>query len=136
MQVYNVKEGKHHKPLLSQKYGVNHAMFGHATGCIIHSSTKLNSIFYLSSLILEMLIRNQIPSVTYPPTTTPTSATSKATKTPSRVSPSTQAKTTSSPAAKTTRYGSGTPLPRTIAASFSSTELTSQPGTPPATSSP
>jgi hypothetical protein len=42
MQIYNVKEGKHHKTLLSQKYGVSHAMFGHAPGCIIHSSTKLN----------------------------------------------------------------------------------------------
>jgi COMPASS component SWD2 len=43
MQIYNVKEGKHHKTLLSQKYGVMHAMFGHASGCIIHSSTKQNS---------------------------------------------------------------------------------------------
>ncbi|PBP16363.1 WD domain-containing protein [Diplocarpon rosae] len=50
MQIYNVKEGKHHKPLLSQKYGVNHAIFGHATGCIIHASTKLNhTIRYLST---------------------------------------------------------------------------------------
>jgi COMPASS component SWD2 len=43
MQIYNVKDGKHHKTLLSQKYGVMHAMFGHASGCIIHSSTKQNS---------------------------------------------------------------------------------------------
>ncbi|EKD20441.1 uncharacterized protein L3040_004270 [Drepanopeziza brunnea f. sp. 'multigermtubi'] len=50
MQIYNVKDGKHHKPLLSHKYGVNHAMFGHATGCIIHASTKLNhTIRYLST---------------------------------------------------------------------------------------
>jgi COMPASS component SWD2 len=43
MQIYNVKEGKPHKTHLSQKYGVMHAMFGHASGCIIHSSTKQNS---------------------------------------------------------------------------------------------
>ncbi|KAE8444868.1 hypothetical protein EG329_014116 [Mollisiaceae sp. DMI_Dod_QoI] len=43
MQIYNVKEGKHHKTCLSHKYGVANAIFGHATGCIIHSSTKLNS---------------------------------------------------------------------------------------------
>jgi COMPASS component SWD2 len=47
MQIYNVKEGKHHKALLSQKYGVMHAMFGHASGCIIHSSTKQNSVLSL-----------------------------------------------------------------------------------------
>lgn len=42
MQIYNVKDGKHQKTHLSQKYGVAHAMFGHATGCIIHASTKVN----------------------------------------------------------------------------------------------
>jgi len=42
MQVYNIKEGKHYKSHLSQKYGVSHAMFGHAPGCIIHASTKVN----------------------------------------------------------------------------------------------
>ncbi|CAD6506190.1 BgTH12-07119 [Blumeria graminis f. sp. triticale] len=50
MQIYNVREGKHSKTLLSQKYGVGHAMFAHASGCIIHSSTKLNNtIRYLST---------------------------------------------------------------------------------------
>jgi COMPASS component SWD2 len=42
MQIYNIKEGKHHKTLLSQKYGAMHAMFAHAPGTIIHSSTKIN----------------------------------------------------------------------------------------------
>jgi COMPASS component SWD2 len=45
MQIYNVVEGKHEKAHLSQKYGCNHAMFAHAKGCIIHSSTKINSIY-------------------------------------------------------------------------------------------
>ncbi|KUJ22132.1 WD repeat-containing protein-like protein [Mollisia scopiformis] len=50
MQIYNVKEGKQHKTCLSHKYGVAKAIFGHATGCIIHSSTKLNNtIRYLST---------------------------------------------------------------------------------------
>ncbi|KAH7419310.1 WD repeat-containing protein-like protein [Cadophora sp. MPI-SDFR-AT-0126] len=50
MQMYSVKEGKHHKPLLSHKYGVSHAMFSHAQGCIIHASTKINNtIRYLST---------------------------------------------------------------------------------------
>jgi COMPASS component SWD2 len=47
MQIYSVKDGKHHKTLLSQKYGVMHAMFGHASGCILHSSTKQNRKLYL-----------------------------------------------------------------------------------------
>jgi COMPASS component SWD2 len=42
MQIYNLKDGKHHKTHLSQKYGCMHAMFSHSTGCIIHSSTKIN----------------------------------------------------------------------------------------------
>jgi hypothetical protein len=46
MQIYNVVEGKHDKTHLSQKYGCNHAMFAHAKGCIIHSSTKINSTYY------------------------------------------------------------------------------------------
>jgi COMPASS component SWD2 len=45
MQIYNVVEGKHEKAHLSQKYGCNHAMFAHAKGCIIHSSTKINSMY-------------------------------------------------------------------------------------------
>jgi len=50
MHIYNLREGKLHKTHLSQKYGVMHAMFGHASGCIIHSSTKLNNtIRYLST---------------------------------------------------------------------------------------
>ncbi|KAI0999551.1 hypothetical protein K3495_g8645 [Podosphaera aphanis] len=50
MQIYNIREGRHHKTLLSQKYGVGHAMFTHATGCVVHSSTKLNNtIRYLST---------------------------------------------------------------------------------------
>jgi len=42
MQIYNIKDGDHHKTLPSQKYGANHAMFAHAPGTIIHSSTKIN----------------------------------------------------------------------------------------------
>lgn len=50
MQLYNVKDGKHHKSLLSQKYGVSKAIFSHAAGCIIHTSTKINhTIRYLST---------------------------------------------------------------------------------------
>lgn len=50
MQIYNIKEGKHHKTHLSQKYGCMHAMFSHSSGCIIHSSTKINNtIRYLST---------------------------------------------------------------------------------------
>jgi COMPASS component SWD2 len=56
MQIYNVVEGKHEKAHLSQKYGCNHAMFGHAKGCIIHSSTKINSMRRLSDLSFDSLI--------------------------------------------------------------------------------
>ena len=50
MQVYNIKEGKHHKTLLSQKYGCMHALFAHAPGTIIHSSTKINRKLYSNLL--------------------------------------------------------------------------------------
>ncbi|KAM3087318.1 hypothetical protein ACMFMG_001416 [Clarireedia jacksonii] len=50
MQIYDVIEGKHAKMNLSAKYGCNHAMFGHAEHCIIHSSTKKDhKIRYLSA---------------------------------------------------------------------------------------
>ncbi|RQM06273.1 hypothetical protein DH86_00001081, partial [Scytalidium sp. 3C] len=42
LQIYNLKEGKHSKTCLSQKYGAMHAIFGHANSCVIHSSTKIN----------------------------------------------------------------------------------------------
>ncbi|KAH8801676.1 WD repeat-containing protein-like protein [Xylogone sp. PMI_703] len=50
LQIYNLKEGKHSKACLSQKYGAMHAIFAHANSCVIHSSTKINhTIRYLST---------------------------------------------------------------------------------------
>ncbi|KAF7955758.1 hypothetical protein EAE96_004681 [Botrytis aclada] len=50
MQIYDVLEGRHSKMNISAKYGCNHAMFGHAEHCIIHSSTKKDhKIRYLSA---------------------------------------------------------------------------------------
>jgi COMPASS component SWD2 len=44
LQIYNVKEGKHSKAILSQKYGVKHAKFSHNDTCIIYASTKENGM--------------------------------------------------------------------------------------------
>lgn len=43
IQIYNVKEGRHDKSLLSKKYGVKLAKFTHTNSSIIYASTKQNS---------------------------------------------------------------------------------------------
>lgn len=42
IQIYNVREGRHDKTLLSKKYGVKLAKFTHASSSIIYASTKQN----------------------------------------------------------------------------------------------
>lgn len=42
IQIYNVKEGRHDKTLLSKKYGVKLAKFTHTSSSIIYASTKQN----------------------------------------------------------------------------------------------
>ncbi|KAG7140217.1 WD repeat-containing protein 82-B like [Verticillium longisporum] len=42
IQIYNVREGRHEKSLLSKKYGVKLAKFTHTTSSIIYASTKQN----------------------------------------------------------------------------------------------
>ncbi|KAK4193583.1 WD40-repeat-containing domain protein [Podospora australis] len=50
IQIYNVKEGRHEKTLLSKKYGVKLAKFTHASSSILYASTKQNdAIRYLST---------------------------------------------------------------------------------------
>lgn len=46
IQIYNVKEGRHDKTLLSKKYGVKLARFTHASSSIIYASTKQNGQYY------------------------------------------------------------------------------------------
>jgi hypothetical protein len=43
IQIYNVKDGRHDKSLLSKKYGVKLAKFTHTSSSIIYASTKQNS---------------------------------------------------------------------------------------------
>ncbi|KAJ3472854.1 hypothetical protein NLG97_g10676 [Lecanicillium saksenae] len=43
IQIYNVKEGRHEKSLVSKKYGVKLAKFTHTSSSIIYASTKQNS---------------------------------------------------------------------------------------------
>lgn len=43
IQIYNVREGKHEKSLVSKKYGVKLAKFTHTSSSIIYASTKQNS---------------------------------------------------------------------------------------------
>jgi len=50
LQLYNAKEGKHVKTLLSQKYGAHLARFTHHATSIIYASTKVDDeIRYLST---------------------------------------------------------------------------------------
>ncbi|GAB0135579.1 hypothetical protein EsDP_00003912 [Epichloe bromicola] len=50
IQIYNVKEGRHEKSLLSKKYGVKMAKFTHTNSSIIYASTKQNNaIRYLAT---------------------------------------------------------------------------------------
>lgn len=42
IQIYNVKDGRHDKTLLSKKYGVKLAKFTHTSSSIIYASTKTN----------------------------------------------------------------------------------------------
>ncbi|PHH69666.1 hypothetical protein CDD83_5651 [Cordyceps sp. RAO-2017] len=50
IQIYNVKEGRHDKSLLSKKYGVKLAKFTHTSSSIIYASTKQNhAIRYLAT---------------------------------------------------------------------------------------
>lgn len=50
LQLYNAKEGKHIKTLLSQKYGAHLARFTHHSQSILYASTKVDdTIRYLST---------------------------------------------------------------------------------------
>ncbi|KAK4141680.1 WD40-repeat-containing domain protein [Dichotomopilus funicola] len=50
IQIYNVKEGRHEKSLLSKKYGVKLAKFTHTSTSIIYASTQQNdAIRYLAT---------------------------------------------------------------------------------------
>ncbi|KAK3374946.1 WD40-repeat-containing domain protein [Podospora didyma] len=50
IQIYNVKEGRHDKSLMSKKYGVKLAKFTHTSSSIIYASTKQNdAIRYLAT---------------------------------------------------------------------------------------
>jgi COMPASS component SWD2 len=53
IQIYNVKEGRHDKSLLSKKYGVKLAKFTHTNSSIIYASTKQNSTVPLSLNLRE-----------------------------------------------------------------------------------
>lgn len=46
IQIYNVREGRHDKTLLSKKYGVKLAKFTHASSSIIYASTKQNGMLH------------------------------------------------------------------------------------------
>lgn len=45
IHIYNVREGRHDKTLISKKYGVKLAKFTHTQSSIIYASTKQNSLF-------------------------------------------------------------------------------------------
>lgn len=81
IQIYNVREGRHDKTLLSKKYGVKLAKFTHASSSIIYASTKQNGLSLNSrDHDLRLTRRFQMPYATSQHTTIPSSATSKATR--------------------------------------------------------
>lgn len=83
IQIYNVREGRHDKTLLSKKYGVKLAKFTHASSSIIYASTKQNGLSPSSRDHAPRLTKLfQMPYATLQHTTTPSSATSKATRAP------------------------------------------------------
>lgn len=47
IQIYNVKDGRHDKSLLSKKYGVKLAKFTHTSSTIIYASTQQNGLDFL-----------------------------------------------------------------------------------------
>jgi COMPASS component SWD2 len=56
IQIYNVKEGRHEKSLLSKKYGVKLAKFTHTSSSIIYASTKQNG-----ELLMEKQLQCSVP---------------------------------------------------------------------------
>lgn len=83
IQIYNVREGRHDKSLLSKKYGVKLAKFTHTRSSIIYASTKQNRKWPHRRLPVLSLWLNldvvQMLSDTLLLTTTPLFATLKAT---------------------------------------------------------
>lgn len=53
IQIYNVREGRHDKSLLSKKYGVKHARFTHSSSGIIYASTKTNGVSLWTALSFD-----------------------------------------------------------------------------------
>lgn len=118
IHIYNVRDGRHDKTLLSKKYGVKLAQFTHTSSSIIYASTKQNREPRPPRRpVAPAENGRQTPSAISPPTTTPSSATSRATRPTSPASPSTRAATTLSRAPGTTRSACGTPRPGTGRAS-------------------
>lgn len=57
LMIYNVKEGRHDKKLLSQKYGVKLAKFTHHSSSILYASTKENGKCYDWAASITQAIR-------------------------------------------------------------------------------
>ncbi len=84
IQIYNVREGRHDKSQLSKKYGAKLARFTHWSSSIIYASTKQNGMSAHGRFCVAVLTHrsNQMPFATLPHTTTPSSATLRATRPP------------------------------------------------------
>lgn len=83
IQIYNVKEGRHDKSLVSKKYGVKLAKFTHTNSSIIYASTKQNGgAFVIMEQYPESMltIATQMPFDTSLRTITPSSGTLMVTK--------------------------------------------------------
>ncbi|RAL68534.1 hypothetical protein DID88_007261 [Monilinia fructigena] len=67
MQIYDVLDGRTLQDEYSAKYGCNHAMFGHAEHCIIHSSTKKDhkNVISLPMIILHPLFRGTMNKMSH-----------------------------------------------------------------------
>lgn len=52
IQIYNVKDGRHEKSLLSKKYGVKLAKFTHTSSSILYASTKQNRTKKVSMMVV------------------------------------------------------------------------------------
>jgi WD40 repeat protein len=80
IQIYNVKDGRHDKSLLSKKYGVKLAKFTHTSSSIIYASTQQNGRLYIWAWATSAANLVQTRFATWPHTTTRLSATLRDTK--------------------------------------------------------
>jgi len=132
IQIYNVKEGRHEKALVSKKYGAKLARFTHWSNNIVYASTKQNRMCtHSGGVSLVVNTPMQMQSDILPPTTTPSCATSRVTKGRLHQFLCTPDPTISFRAARMTQFGCGISKARITRDCCTCGSPSSRHGTPP-----